>query len=188
MTAALRKPMTLDEFLAWDETQEDRWEFDGFGPVAMTGGTRAHAAAVTVNLIVALGNRLHGGRWRVYNDGLQLRPKDRVRYPDAFVACADIPNAARTAPEPVAVSEVLSPSTASTDFLAKNEEYRSIPSVRRYVILAPDPVSATVFEWRGGEWVGTQHTDPGTVLPMPEIGTELPLAGLYAGVLGNVPT
>ena len=78
---------------------------------------------------------------------------------------------------------MLSPSTASTDFIAKNEEYRSIPTVRRYVLLAPDRVSATVFEWRGGEWVGTQHTDRAAVLVMPEIGIELPLDELYAGVL-----
>jgi hypothetical protein len=30
--------MSLEEFLAWEERQELRWEFDGFGPMAMTGG------------------------------------------------------------------------------------------------------------------------------------------------------
>ena len=39
MTVALRKPITLAEFLAWEERQPARYEFDGFGPVAMTGGT-----------------------------------------------------------------------------------------------------------------------------------------------------
>jgi hypothetical protein len=40
MNVALRKPMTLEQFLAWEERQELRYEFDGFGPVAMAGGTR----------------------------------------------------------------------------------------------------------------------------------------------------
>ncbi len=44
MNIALRKPMTLDEFLAWEREQELRYEFDGFAPVAMTGGTVAHSA------------------------------------------------------------------------------------------------------------------------------------------------
>ena len=39
MNVALRKPMTLEAFLAWEERQELRYEFDGFQPVAMTGGT-----------------------------------------------------------------------------------------------------------------------------------------------------
>jgi hypothetical protein len=30
--------MTLGEFLAWEERQPTRHEFDGFQPVAMTGG------------------------------------------------------------------------------------------------------------------------------------------------------
>lgn len=41
MTVAVRQPMTLEQFLEWEEQQELRCEFDGFAPVAMTGGTRA---------------------------------------------------------------------------------------------------------------------------------------------------
>lgn len=41
MSAALRNPTTLAEFLAREERQELRYEFDGFVPVAMTGGTIA---------------------------------------------------------------------------------------------------------------------------------------------------
>jgi hypothetical protein len=42
MNIALRRPMTQEEFLAWAEAQEERYEFDGFQPVAMTGGTNNH--------------------------------------------------------------------------------------------------------------------------------------------------
>ena len=37
--SALPKPMTIDEFVAWEERQELRYEFDGFAARAMTGGT-----------------------------------------------------------------------------------------------------------------------------------------------------
>ncbi len=40
MSVAVRQPMSVAEFLAWEERQELRWEFDGFQPVAMTGGQR----------------------------------------------------------------------------------------------------------------------------------------------------
>ncbi|MGH7155076.1 MAG: hypothetical protein ACREF3_14225, partial [Acetobacteraceae bacterium] len=49
MTVAQRRPMTLPQFLAWEERQELRYEFDGLQPVAMTGGTLRHEA---------IGNRL----------------------------------------------------------------------------------------------------------------------------------
>ena len=39
MNLTVRKPMTLAEFLAWEERQEQRYEFDGSEPVAMAGGS-----------------------------------------------------------------------------------------------------------------------------------------------------
>jgi len=59
MSVAMRKSMSLEEFLAWEERQEPRWEFDGFAPVAMTGGT-VEQGLIQANLIQQLGNRLQG--------------------------------------------------------------------------------------------------------------------------------
>ena len=41
--SAVAKPMTLEAFLDWESRQELKYEFDGCQPVAMTGGTAAHA-------------------------------------------------------------------------------------------------------------------------------------------------
>jgi Uma2 family endonuclease len=77
--------------------------------------------------------------------------------------------------------EVLSPSTASTDIGAKNEEYRDTPSIQRYVILTQDRQQATVFARVGDDWIG--HIVSGdAVLDMPEIDVSVPLAELYDGV------
>ena len=35
---------TIEQFLAWEEAQGLRYEFDGVQPIAMTGGTAAHSA------------------------------------------------------------------------------------------------------------------------------------------------
>ena len=43
MNIAMRRPMTLEQFLAWEDRQELRYEFDGFQPIGMTGGIYAHA-------------------------------------------------------------------------------------------------------------------------------------------------
>jgi len=40
MNVVTRKSMTVEAFLAWEERQELRYAFDGFEPVAMTGGPR----------------------------------------------------------------------------------------------------------------------------------------------------
>ncbi|HEX4178798.1 MAG TPA: hypothetical protein VHY57_10185, partial [Rhizomicrobium sp.] len=59
MNVALKRPWTTEQFLAWEERQELRYEFDGFQPIAMAGGTAAHSA-IQRNLIVALGVGLRG--------------------------------------------------------------------------------------------------------------------------------
>jgi hypothetical protein len=57
MSVALERPMSLDEFLLWEQGQELRWEFNGFAPMAMTGGTSEHSA-MQRNLAIAVGGRL----------------------------------------------------------------------------------------------------------------------------------
>jgi hypothetical protein len=60
MNVALRRPrMSVDEFLAWENRQEERWEFDGFGPRAMVGGTVAHNVIIG-SLSSASGNDCWG--------------------------------------------------------------------------------------------------------------------------------
>ena len=88
MTAALRTPrMTRDAFLTWAEVQRERYEFDGFEPVAMTGGTRNHNR-ITRDIHRALDARLRGsGCESLGPDAGVATIGDAVRYPDARVTC-----------------------------------------------------------------------------------------------------
>jgi Uma2 family endonuclease len=72
MNLALRKPMTLAEFLEWEERQPLRYEFDGVGPVAMVGGTAGHAD-IQANLAAALRTRLRGKPCRFYGSDLKFQ-------------------------------------------------------------------------------------------------------------------
>jgi hypothetical protein len=45
MSTALNRPMSLAEFLEWEERQPAKHAFDGFGPVATVGVSEAHALA-----------------------------------------------------------------------------------------------------------------------------------------------
>jgi Uma2 family endonuclease len=181
MSVALRKPMTLEAFLDWESRQPVRYEFDGFGPVAMAGGT-LEQGLIQANLISALHARLRGGPCRVVGSDVKIQVgDDHIRYPEAFVLCSFPDRGATVVTQPVVVFEVLSPSAASVDHIVKNQEYRDTPSIQRYVMLEQAQMAATVFSRQGDDWVG--HLVAGdAVLAMPEIGVELPLAELYEGV------
>lgn len=181
MSVALSQPMTLDAFLAWEARQELAWEFDGFAPVAMTGGSAAHAA-VERNLIMALGGRLRGRPCQVFTSNLKVSVAGSIRYPDAFVVCRPVGRHELVIEDPVVVFEILSPSTALTDRFIKAREYLNTPSIRRYVILEQDFVGATVLERAGRQWISQPATD-GDELTMPEIDVTIPLSELYDGLV-----
>lgn len=180
MNVALRRPLSLDDFLGWERRQELRYEFDGVQAVAMTGGTIEHSAIAT-NLVVALQSRLRGGPCRAFRSDVKIIVAGRVRYPDAVVTCSPPARGTDIIPNPVIVFEVLSPSTASVDRIEKNEEYRATPSIQRYVMLEQTRQAATVFARAGEDWAGHVLTGA-ALLAMPEIGVELPLAELYVDV------
>jgi Uma2 family endonuclease len=119
MKIAPRKPMTLTEFLAWEERQELRYEFDGFESVAMTGGTIAHDQ-ITFDLRTALAGRLAGKRTRPLGPNVKVIVDGRARYPDALVVCRPVSPGATVADDPVIVFEVLSEGTSETDLIDKN--------------------------------------------------------------------
>ena len=181
MNIALRKPMTLAEFLAWEERQEFKHEFDGFGPVAMSGGTLRHAA-LQRKLSTALDNRLRGKSCDFYGSDVKfLTAEGTVRYPDGMVVCGPVNLNATYVENPTVVFEVLSPSTTRTDRIAKVREYQASPSVQRYVMLEQDGVAAVVYARAGAMWTHEILTAE-SVLALPEIGVDLPLAELYEGI------
>ncbi len=180
MSVALREPMSLAEFLDWEERQELRYEFDGFQPVAMTGGTVRHEA-IGYRLRGLLLNRLEGKPCRPYGPTTKVEVQGRIRYPDAYVSCTRADPGATIVPEPVVIFEVLSPSTSRTDRIEKLREYQATPSIQRYVIFEQDAIAATVYARRGADWTVRVLTEA-DVLEMPEIGIELRLPEVYADV------
>ena len=182
MGNALRQGMSLADFLAWEERQEGKWEFDGFAPVPMVGVTRAHAL-IQANVSAALVNRLRGGPCRFLGNEMKVQTAGAIRYPDGVVTCTLGGMADLVVEDPVILVEILSPGTERTDRVEKAREYRATPSVRRYVMLRQDRAAAEVHA-RDGEsdrWLSLLLVEADT-LALPEIGVELPLAELYEGV------
>jgi Uma2 family endonuclease len=180
MSVARVHPMSLTEFLAWEERQEFKYEFDGFVPVAMVGVTVAHSA-IQRNVLFALTGRLRGKPCQPHGSELKVQVVGRIRYPDAFVTCTPRANNETIVTDPVVIFEIISNESDRRNRITKNEEYRLTPSIQRYVMLEPDEPAAMVFAREGERWVGTLHKGD-AILAMPEIGIEIPLAEFYEGL------
>jgi len=190
MNAPLRKAWTKDEFFSWAEAQDLRYEFDGFQPVAMTGGS-INASAIGVNLLASLHSRLRGSGCRPLGPdaGVETRRVDTsrtaVRYPDALVTCTKFNGTEKAVPGVVIVFEIVG-STAEAnhrDRITKVREYATVPSIRRYVILESSDVGLTGLQRSSPDqiWQTTVLTGEDT-LSLPEIGVEIPVTELYDGI------
>ena len=180
MSVAMTQTMSLAEFLAWEERQEMRYEFDGLAPVAMTGGTAAHET-IGGNVRAELRARPTGGPCRVYGPTLKIQVGEQIRYPDAFVVCTTVDPKATIAPNPVVVFEVLSESTARTDMVRKLNEYAATASIQRYVMLQQDFIGGLNLIRQGDRFIAESLAEDST-LRMPEIGIEVPVADFYFGL------
>src|SRR5947209_6553975 len=135
MRSVAKKPMSLDEFLAWEREQPDRHEFDGFIVTAMTGASLPHVT-ITLNIAFALRQALRGTGCRPFANDAKVIAAGSVRYPDISVTCSPIGGQDDIVPEPVVIIEVISPTTERVDRGQKKFEYFEAPSIRQYAIVA----------------------------------------------------
>jgi Uma2 family endonuclease len=184
MNIALREPMmTREQFFQWAQAQDVRYEFDGFQPVAMTGGNLRHNI-VSLNIQAALRQRLRGTGYRPLGiDAGVATVGDSVRYPDVLVTCSPITGDEYVTPNVVVVFEVISPASGRVDRIVKVREYAAVPSILRYVIVESASIGLTVLERRTADQKWTVTTLMAEdVLLLPEVGIEVPVAELYEGL------
>ena len=179
MDTVLARPWTAESFLAWEDQQEGKYEFDGRTVIEMTGGSFAHQRIV-FNLLLALMGFTEGHELVAVQE-MRLRAGTRIRYPDVAVCPGPQDQTTRTIADAVAIFEVLSDDTATTDGVTKLLDYAAVPSLRSYVLLEQTQIAATLFPRApGGPCTASAHTSG--VLPLPGLDVSLPLADLYRGL------
>jgi len=179
MDTVLDRPWTAETFLAWEDRQEGKHEFDGRRVIPMRGGSLAHQDIV-FNLRTLLGRLLAGHPFRAVHE-MRLRIGAHIRYPDVLVCVGPLDQTTRTLTDGVAIFEVLSDDNATTDRVEKLIDYAAVPALRCYVMLEHTAMAATLFRREpGGTWTASAHTDGALILPGLDI--TLPLADLYQGL------
>jgi Uma2 family endonuclease len=148
MTVALRRAITVDEYLAWSEGQSERQRTELInGQIVTMAAERFLHSRVKGTAFLALCRavQLAGLPCEALTDGPAVRIDEHTAYePDALVYCGDAP-----APDsmlisnPVIVVEVLSPTTRHSDTSAKLIGYFKLPSVAHYLIIDPDARTVT---------------------------------------------
>ncbi|MBC7731827.1 MAG: Uma2 family endonuclease [Bacteriovorax sp.] len=182
MGHALTK-LSLQEFLDWEDQQAERHEFHRGEVFAMVGARRVHGL-VSLNIAAALKSQLKGSPCRAFAESMKLKiGADTILYPDVFVTCdpADL-RTELVFTAPTLVVEVLSPSTQSYDRGSKFTLYRSLPSLREYMLVDPDTREVQLFR-RGADGLFTLHDLTGREhIRLESVSCELLATDVFDGV------
>jgi Uma2 family endonuclease len=149
----------------------------------MLGGSMRHSE-LQGNLFGELYAALRGNACRVHSSDFRIRVSRRMyAYPDVFVVCGK-PLLADGRQDvllnPVVILEVLSQSTEKYDRGVKFQEYRTIESLKDYVLVSQDSLRVEHFT-RGGDatWTLRDHQTLDDHSTIASIGVSLPLSRIY---------
>jgi Uma2 family endonuclease len=175
--------MSAAEYLDWEPTQEDRYEYWDGEVVAMSGGTRNHNR-ISLNFSKLLDDALLNRDCDVYiaDVKVQVEPGRKYFYPDVVVTCDKGDDDAQIVQFPCLIIEVLSPSTEAIDRGAKFARYRQFQSLQEYVLVQVDRPKVEVFRRNeNNQWVLSEY-DLEDRLLLESIGVEIAISDLYRQV------
>jgi len=197
MSAIPVRLLTEEEYLAIEEQATYKSEFyDGImypiqpppDVIGMAGSSIDHNQ-IKDNIARELGNALAGGPCRTMSSDLKIRT-DSTRsysYPDVVVFCGapvfPVKKRRDVISNPTLIIEVLSDSTEKYDRGGKFERYKTLATLREYVLVAQNLISAERFVRQpDGSWAVTEYTDPAGSLPFTSVPADIPLAAIYRHV------
>ena len=176
-------PMTLEEYLQFEEQSRIRHEYIAGEIFAMSGVTKRHNR-IAGRFYHAFAGHLRGGPCDAYMSDvkvrLQVNRDAHVYYPDVMVVCGREANEDRYVANPKLIVEVLSTSTAGVDRHEKRIAYREIAALEEYVIVVQNAIEVTVFR-RGENWAPVALDTLESAVELRSIALTLPLAQIYEG-------
>ena len=187
--AASTRKWTPEEYLAWEQAQPARHEYRDGEIFAMAGASPEHNDIVA-NVLGELREALRDKpcRARASDQRVKVPASDLYTYPDVLVVCGQPEYDSEEPPSllnPVVIVEVLSDSTERDDRGKKFRNYRTIASLRDYVLIAQDSVWVEHYI-RGENDVWSLHeTLPGGTLLLASCGVALRVDELYLKVFNS---
>ncbi len=177
------KKLTIEEYFAFEEKMNQKFEYVDGEIFDMTGGTVNHSLIAT-NAVASLYRLLYDTPCTVFNSDvkLQLETVGNYFYPDAMVLCDQGEIKKNYVLHPHIIIEVLSPSTEDYDHGKKFAFYRQIKALKTYILLHQDQAFAEVYQRASdNSWLLTEYAGLDRNIPVYK-GILLAMADLYRRV------
>ena len=178
------RQMTVEEYIAFDEATDIRYEYIDGEVIALPGGTLNHGI-IMANASGELRQLLKGSNCRVISSDMRNRVSStRYLYPDFSVVCGQPVTDERTVNlwNPTLVGEVTSPSSIGRDRGEKLLYYQSIASLQLYLVIDQDRAHVELYERQNDGWGRSEYRGLEATVPLGALNCDLPIAEIYAGI------
>jgi Uma2 family endonuclease len=193
MAANPERRYTLEEYLELDRTSEERFEFWDGEVFCMSGVSHEHDA-IEGNIYAFLRSQLSERGCRVFLANMRIKVPSAppYRYADLSVVCGKFElkeiGGVDALVNPQLIVEVLSPSTETYDRVDKFTHYKSIPTLREYLLVAQHRPHVThLFKQDDGQWIHAEANDLEASIHLQSLDCELPLSEIYRDVTFDPP-
>jgi Uma2 family endonuclease len=179
--------LTPEQYLEIERKAEFKSEYLQGEMFAMAGGSLAHNRLV-FNTIAAIAPQLRAGSCQGLPSDMRVHipATGLFTYPDVIVVCGQpqlLDGRNDTLLNPTLIIEVLSPSTEAYNRGRKFEHYRSLDSLREYLLVSSERVSVDLFTRQpDGKWLLASADRLDASLELESVGATLALADLYGGI------
>jgi Uma2 family endonuclease len=178
-----KKKYTSEEYLALEEKAEFRSEYDNGEIVAMSGGSLNHAQ-ITANLGRNIGNKISEKCTALTTDvKVRVESYQKFYYPDVLIICdkpAFYQKRNDTITNPVLIVEVLSKSTEANDRGEKMLAYRTLESLREYILVSQHKAIVEQYTKNAdGNWIHKATIGLKSIVIFESVGVTLSLEEIY---------
>jgi Uma2 family endonuclease len=177
----------IETYFDLEDKAQIKSEYHNGKIIAMAGATPAHIR-ITTNLTRLVGNQLEGKTCEPFDSDMRVLVPDCdvVYYPDLTVTC-ETPRFGETRLatllNPTLVVEVLPPSTERADRGVKFDCYRTLGSLKAYVLVYQGEPRIDIYTRQlDGAWQYETAKELTATLKIAALGCELRLADVYARV------
>ncbi|MFN0216579.1 MAG: Uma2 family endonuclease [Saprospiraceae bacterium] len=184
------RPMTVEEYIEFEERSEIRHEFIDNQLIPMPGTTRFHNT-ICLNLSMLLRLLLKPGDFNLFQENVkvQIASGKDYTYPDVVITNDPIDldgSDAYLIRRPCVIMEVLSKTSRIEDSADKFIRYKNIESLQNYILVDSEKAWVEVrYKTAEGEWEANTYFMSDGIFPIPALDLELKLADVYEGINFN---
>lgn len=184
----ISQPMTLEEYLEFDYNAEGRYEYFDGEVIEMSGGSPEHSLLGS-RIGFLLNRELIPKGCLVFQSDVRIKVPVMLpyRFGDVSALCGkpvyeDV-GKSRLLVNPTLIVEVLSPSTENYDREEKFKAYKSIESLREYVLVSQIKKFVTLYAKHNEKfWFQSEYVE-GETLKLESLECELNVDEIYQGII-----